>query len=224
MLVLWDRGLHSYAQVRATRDRGAHVLGRIGAGVTLAPEEELSDGSFLTTLYPSDRARRIGADGLQVRVIEYTIDDPARPRPDERWEIETVLDEVKVHQIDRRPAPHLRSRHPREVVQEIYGLALAHRAIHCLMTEAAARAHIDPSLTPSASDRPAKLNGIGAEDPAYILSVALRRTRTDTTRASRPCLRQSTATGEPCTAVTSASQRDAEIVAMDVSPRPHASV
>lgn len=169
MLVLWDRGLHSYAQVRATRDRGAHLLGRVGAGVNLTPEEELPDGSFLTTLYPSERARRLREDGLQVRVIEYMIDDPARPRPDEhyrlvtslldpvqapatllaleyheRWEIETTLDEVKVHQIDRRPAPHLRSRHPREVVQEIYGLALAHRAIRCLMAEAAARAHLDP--------------------------------------------------------------------------------
>jgi hypothetical protein len=169
MLVLWDRGLHSYAQLRATRDRGAHFLGRVSKSVNLIPEEELPDGSFLTTLYPSERARRLREDGLQVRVIEYMIDDPARPRPDEhyrlvtslldpvqapatllaleyheRWEIETTLDEVKVHQVDRRPAPHLRSRHPREVVQEIYGLALAHRAIRCLMAEAAARAHLDP--------------------------------------------------------------------------------
>lgn len=169
MLVLWDRGLHSYAQLRATRERGADFLGRVPAHVRLAPEEPLADGSFLTTLYPSDAARQRHADGLVVRVIEYTIDDPARPRPDERyrlvtslldpreapahllaleyhqrWEVEGALDELKVHQVDRRPAPHLRSRHPRAVVQELYGLVLAHRAIRCLMAEAAARADLDP--------------------------------------------------------------------------------
>lgn len=169
MLVLWDRGLHSYALVRATRARGAHVLGRVSKAVGLPPEEVLSDGSFLTTLYPSTDARRQGVDGLPIRVIEYTIDDPARPRPDERyrlvttlldpvqapattlalayherWEVESTLDEFKVHQLDRRPAPHLRSRHPREVVQELYGLVLTHRAIRCLMTEAAVRADLDP--------------------------------------------------------------------------------
>jgi len=169
MLVLWDRGLSSDEQFRATGARGADFLGRGKAGVRLVPEEPLADGSFLTTLYPSDTARARHADGLVVRVIGYTIDDPARPQPEERyrlvtslldpvqapattlalayherWEIESTLDELKVHQVDRRPAPHLRSRHPREVVQELYGLALAHRAIRCLMAEAAARASLDP--------------------------------------------------------------------------------
>jgi hypothetical protein len=169
MLVMWDRGLHSYALLRAALDQEAQVLGRVSAAVTLRPEELLPDGSFLTTLYPSARARRRHEDGILVRVIEYMIDDPTRPRPDEhyrlvtslldpvqapatllaleyhqRWEIESTLDELKVHQIDRRPAPHVRSRHPREVVQEIYGLVLAHRAIRCLMAEAAARATLDP--------------------------------------------------------------------------------
>ena len=169
MLVMWDRGLHSHAMLRATLDQGAQVLGRVSASVTLTPEELLPDGSFLTTLYPSARARRQGEGGILVRVIEYMIDDPARPRPNEhyrlvtslldpvlypatvlaveyhqRWEVESTLDELKVHQVDRRPAPHLRSRHPREVVQEIYGLVLAHRAIRCLMAAAAARANLDP--------------------------------------------------------------------------------
>jgi hypothetical protein len=169
MLVMWDRGLHSYELLRATLAQKAQVVGRVSKAVGLEPEELLADGSFLTTLYPSATARRRGEDGIPVRVIAYTIDAPARPRPDERyrlvtslldpvrypartlaleyhqrWEIEGALDELKVHQIDRRPAPHLRSRHPREVVQEIYGLVLAHRAIRCLMTEAAARANLDP--------------------------------------------------------------------------------
>jgi hypothetical protein len=169
MLVMWDRGLHSYAMLRAALDQQVEVLGRVSKSVSLRPEELLADGSFLTTLYPSAAARHRSEGGILVRVIEYMIPDPARPRPDEhyrlvttlldpirypattlaveyhqRWEIESTLDELKVHQIDRRPAPHLRSRHPREVVQEIYGLVLAHRAIRCLMAEAAARADLDP--------------------------------------------------------------------------------
>ena len=60
----------------------------------------------------------------------------------ERWEIETTLDEVKVHQW-AHPRP-LRSKHPCEVVQEVYGLLLAHLAIRTLMHAAAARDGVDP--------------------------------------------------------------------------------
>ena len=60
----------------------------------------------------------------------------------ERWEVETTLDEVKVHQW-AHPRP-LRSKHPREVVQELYGLLLAHLAIRTLMYQAALRDGVDP--------------------------------------------------------------------------------
>jgi hypothetical protein len=58
MRVLWDRGLHRYAQVRATRDWGAHCLGRVSTSVSLTLEEELPDGSCLTTRSSSPDARR----------------------------------------------------------------------------------------------------------------------------------------------------------------------
>jgi hypothetical protein len=169
MLVMWDRGLHSYEMLRGTRERGADFLGRVGKAIVLAPEELLRDGSFLAFVYPSPTDRRKGRGGLLVRVIEYAIDDPARPGRRERyrlitslldprqapaaalaaeyhqrWEVESTADEVKVHQADRRPAPHLRSGRPREVVQEVYGLALAHLAVRLTMVEAAARANVDP--------------------------------------------------------------------------------
>lgn len=204
MLVLWDRGLHSYEHLHATREQGADFLGRVPANVRLDPEELLADGSFLTTLYPSDAARRRQEHGLVVRVVEYTIDDPARPRPDEvyrvvtslldpveapaqilaleyhqRWEIEGALDELKVHQVDRRPQPHLRSRHPREVVQEVYGLVLAHRAIRCLMAEAAARADLDPdrlsfldTLRVLRRAIPRWQRALAAQHPTPFLSIA----------------------------------------------------
>ena len=63
------------------------------------------------------------------RLITSLLDERAFPAEQlaatyhERWEIETALDEVKVHQW-AHPRP-LRSKHPREVVQEVYGLLLA---------------------------------------------------------------------------------------------------
>ena len=166
MLLLWDRGFHSYELVRATLAREAHFLGRTKANVVLRPTEILADGSFLATIYPTPTARRRGQDGIAVRVIEYALDTPAGPGSEkyrlitsllderacpaeqlaatyhERWEIETALDEVKVHQW-AHPRP-LRSKHPREVVQEVYGLLLAHLAIRTLIHRAALREGIDP--------------------------------------------------------------------------------
>jgi hypothetical protein len=169
MLVMWDRGLHSYEMLHDTQTRRAEFLGRVGKAIVLQPEELLRDGSFLAFVYPSPTHRRRRREGILVRVIEYAIDDPTRPGREpryrlitslldpvrypaatlaaeyhQRWEVEGTADEVKVHQVDRRPAPHVRSRHPREVVQEVYGLALAHLAVRLTMVEAAARAHLDP--------------------------------------------------------------------------------
>ncbi len=66
----------------------------------------------------------------------------------ERWDVETTLDEVKVHQW-AHPRPlrslrSLRSKHPREVVQELYGLLLAHLASRTLMYQAALHDGVDP--------------------------------------------------------------------------------
>jgi hypothetical protein len=169
MLLMWDRGLHSYAMLRDTRARDAHFLGRVGKAVVLTPEETLPDGSFLAAVYPSPKARRHHTDGIPVRVIEYTLDDPARPGHGEkyrlitslldserspaavlaaeyhqRWESELTGAEVKTYQADRRPAPPVRSRKPREVVQEVYGLLLAHLAVRLTMYEAATAAQLDP--------------------------------------------------------------------------------
>ncbi len=204
MLVMWDRGLHSYAMLRDTLDREAEFLGRVGKAIVLAPEELLPDGSFLASVYPSPTHRRRRTGGVLVRVIEYAIDDPARPGRAERyrlitslldprhypattlaaeyhqrWEVESTADEVKVHQADRRPAPHVRSRRPREVVQEVYGLALAHLAVRLTMVEAAARANLDPDrLSFTGTLRllrravPRFQRGLATPDLAPLLSTA----------------------------------------------------
>jgi hypothetical protein len=166
MLVLWDRNFHSFEMVRATLARRAHFLGRAKVNRVLTPSELLSDGSFLARIYASPKARQHDRDGITLRVIEDALDTPAGPGQDkyrlvtslrderafpaaqlaaayhERWEIETTLDEVKVHQW-AHPRP-LRSQHPREVVQEVYGLLLAHLAIRTLMHQAALQQGTDP--------------------------------------------------------------------------------
>ena len=168
MLLLWDRGFHRFEMVEQTLARGAHVLGRLPAPVTLTPRWLLPDGSYWAYLYPSDPQRRKRGDHLLVRVIVYTLTDPARPgygethrlvttlldaqeapalalvcAYHERWEIELTIDEIDTHQ---RLVQHpLRSQKPGGVIQELYGLLLAHYAVRALMAEAAAQEGLAPT-------------------------------------------------------------------------------
>ena len=103
-----------------------------------------------------------------MRVIVYTLTDPARsgygethrlvttlldaqeaPALDlicayhERWEIELTIDEINTHQ---RLVQHpLRSQKPVGVLQELYSLLLAHYAVRAIMAEAAAQAGLAPT-------------------------------------------------------------------------------
>jgi hypothetical protein len=60
----------------------------------------------------------------------------------ERWEIEVVVDELDTHQ--RLAGRTLRSLKPVGVIQELYGLLLAHYVVRMLMHEAALEADLDP--------------------------------------------------------------------------------
>ncbi len=167
MLLMWDRGFHDFDMLVAARQRGAHVLGRLPAQVKPLPLRTLPDGSTLAYLLPSDDARRRRGERLLVRVITYTLNDPALPgygeehrlittllNPrlapaievaccyHERWEIELVIDEIDTHQ--RLVGRTLRSLTPVGVIQELYGLLLAHYAVRVLMHEAALRVEEDP--------------------------------------------------------------------------------
>jgi hypothetical protein len=166
MLLLWDRNFLSYQTVTEVRQRGAHLLARIKSNLIFEPIRVLGDGSYLAELYRSPADRRKDRDGILVRIIEYTFDDPGRPGSGdphrllttlldetldpaealivlyhERWEEELTIDELKTHQRER---PVLRSQTPGGVVQELYGLLLGHYVIRVLMQEAAAVNGIDP--------------------------------------------------------------------------------
>jgi hypothetical protein len=168
MLVLWDRGFYSFEMIERTLARGAQVLGRVPAGVTLTPRHLLPDGSYWAYIYPADKERRKRGDHLLVRVIVYTLTDPARPGYGEthrlvttlldaqaapaldvicayhlRWEIELTIDEIDTHQ---RLVQHpLRSQKPVGVIQELYSLLLAHYAVRAIMAQAAAQAGLAPT-------------------------------------------------------------------------------
>ncbi len=60
----------------------------------------------------------------------------------ERWEIEITLDEIEVHQ-HFHDGP-IRSKKPVGVLQELYGLLIAHWAVRFLMHQAAIKADLDP--------------------------------------------------------------------------------
>lgn len=167
MLLLWDRGFHSADLIVATLAHGAHVLGRLPSYVLLPIAQSLPDGSFLAHLSTGKDWQRTRQQQCLVRVVEYTLTDPNRPGAGERhrlvttlldpaqapaldlictyharWEVELVIDELKTHQ--RLLAHPLRSQKPVGVIQELYGLLLAHVALRTVMAEAAASIALDP--------------------------------------------------------------------------------
>jgi Insertion element 4 transposase N-terminal/Transposase DDE domain len=166
MLLLWDRNFLSYGLVQQVRRRGAHLLARIKNNLVFRPLRRLGDGSYLAKLYPSPRHRDRDEGGVIVRIIEYTLSDPARPGSGERhrllttllgaarhpakrlillyherWEEELTIDEIKTHQRER---PVLRSETPAGFVQEIQCLLLAHYVLRVLMSEAARQQQLPP--------------------------------------------------------------------------------
>lgn len=147
--------------------RGAAFLGLVPSRIRLPVVERLADGSFLSWLYPGTDSRRRGPVRLLVRVVEYTLTDPARSGAGkrhrlitslldpqtadslalvccyhERWENELLFDEVDTHQ--RQARQPLRSQKPVGVIQEIYGLLLAHFLVRTLLLEAATSVQLDP--------------------------------------------------------------------------------
>lgn len=162
MLLLADRNFLSFDRWRAAAATGADLLWRVKSNAVLPVCEQYPDGSYRSEIFAAgDRRHRYPQS---VRVVEYTVagheqDGPIRlvttipdpehaPAPElaalyhERWEVEGVLDEIKVHQ--RGPDVVLRSRYPDGVEQEVYGFLLVHHAIRQVMHQAAAHTGTDP--------------------------------------------------------------------------------
>jgi DDE family transposase len=121
--------------VETTVSKGCEYLGRIPCNVKFLNEIQLDDGSYVSCIYPSGKLRKKGFKPIQVRVIEYTIENFDRPGTQiryrlitslldaekftaqllaceyhQRWEVENTIDELKVHLLGRKT--HIRSQKP----------------------------------------------------------------------------------------------------------------
>jgi transposase IS4-like protein/DDE family transposase len=171
MLLVWDRGFFSYLLWKGVVTQGCQLLARVSSRLVLRPTQTLADGSYLAKIYPCESERNKDRQGLVVRVIRYTLNDPQRvgyrqehvllttlvdaacyPAEElvllyhERWEIELVYDEQKTHQNPWRvtKSADLRSQTPTGVLQELYALSIGHFVVRSLMVSAAAPAGLDP--------------------------------------------------------------------------------
>ena len=165
MLCLADRGFFGFELYAQAHDAGAELLWRLKKNLRLPCEQRLADGSYLSTIYPSEKDRRAQTNGARVRVIDYRLEGVAGAEPlyrlatsilgpeaapaaelaalyHERWEIETAFAELKTHLRGARIV--LRSKTPDLVRQELWGLLLAHFALRALMHEAALKGGEDP--------------------------------------------------------------------------------
>jgi hypothetical protein len=159
MLCLADRGFKAYEYWSQARSTGAQLLWRCRSDRQLPVHKMLSDGSYLSAIYPPGKGRRAAAaEAIVVRVIDYelpgmpealpryrlltTLLDPGvAPAMElaalyhERWQVEAVFDELKTHLLQRRRV--LRSKTAELVRQEFYGWVLAHYAVRWLMHQGA---------------------------------------------------------------------------------------
>ncbi len=164
MLLMWDRGLHSFKMVKGTQEQGSHFLGRVPKNVKFEVVKSFEDGSFLSWIAPDRKSKKKGAERIPIRVIEYTIEEKGVEQTyrlitdlmditvfgalllaqeyHQRWEVENTLDEFKTH-LNGRKTP-IRSKYPRGVVQEIYGWLLGHWAVRSLMFQAAQQQGLSP--------------------------------------------------------------------------------
>jgi uncharacterized protein (DUF983 family) len=156
------------AQAQAQR---VHVLTRANANLTLKPVQMLPDGTSWEWMDPGPtkglRGKCVTFPPLVVRVIRYEAPDPKHPdgriihrlvtalldesrspardlivADHERWGVENVADEIDTHLRAERPI--LGSHKPAGVVQEVYGILLAHSTVRKVMFEAAQEAGVDP--------------------------------------------------------------------------------
>ena len=170
-LVIADRGFYGYDLWVRAEATGADLLWRVKKNLKPVFVEDLGDGSWLGEIRRGGRAGR-KANPVRVRVIDYNVDngtpdtdgddntdggfrlittvlDPADIDAGDlaaaywqRWEIETVFDELKTHQRGARGV--LRSKSPELVHQELWAMLCCHYAIRLMMADVEVNGGRDP--------------------------------------------------------------------------------
>ncbi|GAA2110508.1 IS4 family transposase [Streptomyces synnematoformans] len=153
MLVLLDAGFDTWEFLRDVHDYGAQFLARSSARRCPTIQRRLPDGSYLA---------RLGHGKLPVRIIEARItiilqdgteqheqwrlttsllDHAGFPAQElvtlyhERWQAETTYASLKATLLDGRV---LRSQHPHDLEQEVWGILAVYQALIRVASDAAA--------------------------------------------------------------------------------------
>jgi len=167
MLVLMDRNFLSFEIASEILEQEGQFLVRCKSNRVLPVLRRLKDGSYLSRIYATPYDRQKDRNALDVRVIEYTLDDPGRVGCGElhrlvtslldekshladelivlyhqRWEEELAFDELKTHLRERAV---LRSQRPDGVRQEIYALLISHFIVRKVAFEASREAGVEPN-------------------------------------------------------------------------------
>lgn len=166
-LVIADRNFFDYSVLYGLNAHGAnrHWLIRTKSNLKWRTLEKLGSGDELVSMDPGDRTRRRHPDvppvwtmrairyerpGFRPQTLLTSLLDPVRyPASEvvalyhERWEIELGYDEVKTDMLERQEA--IRSRKPRGVAQELWGVALAYNLVRLEMLRIAQEAGVPPN-------------------------------------------------------------------------------
>jgi len=166
-LLLGDRYYPSVAMMKKVIKRGSHFIFRLKKNRKYQIIKRLSDGSFIVRLFNNHHAGTHAANVI-VRIIPYLVKDkdgieieqgllatsllsdkkyPAEELATHyhfRWESEMCYDELKAHLLNGT-TDSLRSKTPDLVLQEFWGLLIAHWAVKKIAYNAAVAAGQRPA-------------------------------------------------------------------------------
>jgi hypothetical protein len=166
-LVIVDRNFFDYGVLRSIEEHGAnrHWLIRARKQLKWRTVAALGPGDEIVAMEPARATLKRHPDAppvVQMRAIRYErpgfrsqtlltslLDAERYPAEDivalyhERWEIELGYDEVKTDMLERQEA--IRSRKPRGVFQELWGVALAYNLVRMEMIRIAEEADVAPN-------------------------------------------------------------------------------
>ena len=169
-LVLYDRNFLAYDYLWDLHDGGRDFLVRMPRKIKPRLVERLGPGDAIVEVTIPRWYRRTRPDMPKtwtLRMISYrpagsketirlvtTLTDPSISRDElaalyhERWEEETVIDEIKTHLCECHTVDQavvFRSRTPLRAQQEWYGILLAYNAVRKVMSAAACEVQLCPS-------------------------------------------------------------------------------
>jgi len=173
MLIIFDRNFYSYSLAHELDKAGIKFIMRIRSNINPEEDKLLSDKSKLVNMYENEKDKNRSLNALKLRLVEYynkyemftqadsrtkyriftnLMDHRKFPHKDiaelyrERWEVETLFDEIKTTLNCYTTEADFRSRKPELVIQEFYGLMIAHYLIKKLMSGAATENDMDPDV------------------------------------------------------------------------------